>query len=241
MRVGLFIPAFNAAHTLAAVVARIPDTLRPRLGGIWIINDGSTDGTAAAAEALARRDPLLQVIHLDSNRGYGGAAKAGLKAIRAAGLGPAICIHADGQYAPEELPEMLRALAEEELDLLQGSRLASGTALSGGMPLYKYLAGRALTAMENRTFGLRMSDYHSGYLVYGERALARLSFARFSDSFDFDLEVIAGAAALGLRVGERPIPTHYGDEESHLNPITYGLRVLRVMARYKLGHYHQGT
>lgn len=237
MKVGLFIPAFNAARSLEAVVARIPALPGVQLSGVWVVNDGSTDDTVEVADALARRDPRVRVIHLGENRGYGGAVKAGLGAITAAGLEVAICLHADGQYAPEELPAMLRTLASERLDLLQGSRLASGTALRGGMPLYKYCAGRVLTAMENRVFGLRMSDYHSGYLIYGERALARLSFERFSDSFDFDLEVIAAAVALGLKVGERPIPTHYGDEVSHLNPVAYGLRVLRVMCRYKLGRY----
>jgi hypothetical protein len=105
------------------------------------------------------------------------------------------------------------------------------------MPLYKYLANAVLNRIENRTLGLSMSDYHSGYLVYGRRALARLPFRAFSDSFDFDLEVIACARALGLSVGEEPIPTHYGDEESHLCPVTYGLRVLRIMWKFRRGQY----
>jgi hypothetical protein len=82
-----------------------------------------------------------------------------------------------------------------------------------------------------------MTDYHSGYLVYGRRALDSLPFRALSDSFDFDLEVIASARARGLSVGEAPVPTHYGDETSHLNPITYGLRVLRVMWNYRRGRY----
>ena len=105
------------------------------------------------------------------------------------------------------------------------------------MPAYKYVAGRMLTFLENRVFGLRMTDYHSGYLVYGKRALASIRFADLSDSFDFDLEVIASARALGLRIGERPIPTHYGDESSSLSPVPYGLRVLGVMLKYLRGHY----
>jgi hypothetical protein len=107
------------------------------------------------------------------------------------------------------------------------------------MPLYKYLGNAVLNRLENVTLGLRLSDYHSGYLVYGPRALARIPFARLSDSFDFDLEVLASARAAGLRVGEAPIPTHYGDEISHLRPLHYGLRVLRVLWRYRRGHYAQ--
>jgi hypothetical protein len=105
------------------------------------------------------------------------------------------------------------------------------------MPLYKYLGNAALNVLENGVLGLGLSDYHSGYLVYGPRALAEVPFARLSDSFDFDLEVLAAARARGLAIGEAPIPTHYGDEVSHLRPVRYGLRVLRVLLRYKAGRY----
>jgi hypothetical protein len=105
------------------------------------------------------------------------------------------------------------------------------------MPLYKYAANAVLNVIENGVLGLALSDYHSGYLVYGPRALASLPFSRLSDSFDFDLEVLAAARARGLAIGEAPIPTHYGDEVSHLNPLTYGLRVLRVLWRYGRGRY----
>jgi hypothetical protein len=134
------------------------------------------------------------------------------------------------------LPALLEELAQRGLDLLQGSRIAGGSALRGGMPLYKYAANAALNLLENQTLSLQMTDYHSGYLLYGPRALA-LPFTQLSDSFDFDLEVIASARARGLAIGEAPIPTHYGNEISHLNPLTYGLRVLRVMWNYRRGRY----
>jgi hypothetical protein len=107
------------------------------------------------------------------------------------------------------------------------------------MPLYKVAGNAALNLLENWTLGLALTDYHSGYLIYGPAALERLPFARLSDSFDFDLEVLAAARARGLRIGEAPIPTHYGDEISYLNPVTYGLRVLRVLWRFQRGHYAQ--
>jgi len=237
MKLGIIIPAYNAASTLRAVHRRIPRALDAALAGIWIVNDGSRDGTAGVARALAAEDPRVTLLDLPLNRGYGGAMKEGLAAARAAAVDVAACIHADGQYAPEELPRLLTALAARSLDLLQGSRIAPGGALRGGMPLYKYLAGRLLTSLENRALGLRMTDYHSGYLLYGPGALAGIPFAPLSDSFDFDVEVIASARARGLAVGEEPIPTRYGGETSYLNPITYGLRVLRVVARYRLGRY----
>lgn len=237
MKVGVFIPAYNAARTLASVLDRVPDL--PGLEAIWIVNDGSSDHTAAVARRVARRREQVAVVDLPRNRGYGGAVKEGLRAAAAADVDVAACVHADGQYAPEELPRLLGAMDRARLDILQGSRIASGTALGGGMPLYKWAANRVLTTMENRVFGLRMSDYHSGYMLYGARALRRLPFARLSDNFDFDLEVIACAQAMGLAIGERPISTHYGDEVSHLNSCTYGLRVLRVMLRNLSGRYHR--
>lgn len=239
IRLGVFIPAYNAEATLAGVVARIPADPGALLHRVWIVDDGSTDGTPRVAAALAADSPLVELITLSRNRGYGAAVKRGLAACRAAELDAAACVHADGQYAPEELPALLEALSARGLDLLQGSRIASGTALSGGMPLYKFVANRALTTLENLAFGLRMTDYHSGYLVYGRRALARIPFDRLSDSFDFDLEVIASARAAGLALGEHPIPTHYGDEISHLRSIPYGLRALGVMFNYLAGRYHR--
>jgi hypothetical protein len=105
------------------------------------------------------------------------------------------------------------------------------------MPRYKIAGNWALGWLERKTLGLPMTDFHSGYLVYGPDVLAQVPFARLSDSFDFDLEVVACARARGLAVGEAPIPTHYGDEISYLNPLSYGLRVLRVLWRFRRGSY----
>jgi glycosyltransferase involved in cell wall biosynthesis len=228
------IPAYNAARHLPGVIERLIGSAPAELQRIVVVDDGSTDETAAIADRLAAGDPRIEVVHRPRNGGYGAAMKDGLAA---AGATTVACVHADGQYSPEALGRLLAELEARGLDLLQGSRIASGTALAGGMPVYKYLANAGLNVLENLTLGLRLTDYHSGYLVYGPRALARIAFDRLSDSFDFDLEVIASARAAGLRVGEAPIPTHYGDEVSHLRPIPYGLRVLRVLWRYRRGHY----
>ncbi len=239
MKIDLVIPAYNAEGTLADVMARIPASLEKSLHRIWIVNDGSGDGTGVVAAKLVARQPCIRVLSLAQNRGYGYAMKTGLIAAQAAGAEVVACLHADGQYAPESLPALLAALQAKKLDLLQGSRLAAGTALGGGMPLYKYLAGRALVQLENRVFGLQLTDYHSGYLLYGSKALRRIPFARLSDNFDFDLEVIACARARGLAIGELPIPTRYADEVSYLNPIAYGFRVLAVMWAYRIGKYNE--
>jgi glycosyltransferase involved in cell wall biosynthesis len=189
------------------------------------------------AQDLAKTTPGIEVVIRPRNGGYGAAMKTGLEVAHALGADRAASVHADGQYSPEALSSLLAALDERRLDLLQGSRIAGGQARAGGMPLYKLAGNWVLGKLERRILGLPMTDFHSGYLVYGRRALAEIPFAQLSDSFDFDLEVIAAARARGLAVGEAPIPTHYGDEISHLNPMTYGLRVLRVLWRFKRGSY----
>jgi glycosyltransferase involved in cell wall biosynthesis len=231
----IVVPAYNAESTLAQTLGRFPESLE--IHRIVVVNDGSRDGTATLLRQLALGDARIEILELPVNRGYGGAMKCGLVRARALDADVVACVHADGQYAPEELPRLVQKLLGRDLDLLQGSRHAAGMALTGGMPLYKYAAGKVLCALERRVFGLDMTDFHSGYLLYGRRALNIIPFEGLSESFDFDLEIIASAHGLGLAVGEEPIPTHYGDERSHLRPVAYGIRVLRVMASYLVGHY----
>ncbi len=233
----IFIPAYNAERHLAAVLERIPRRTWEDARSVWVVDDGSTDGTPRVVERASARYPKLNAVSLPQNRGYGGAVKQALRRVRSEGVDAAVCLHADGQYAPEEIPRLLSVLRERKLDLLQGSRVASGDALSGGMPLYKYVAGHFLTALENVVFRMKMTDYHSGYMVYGKRAMEEVPFEELSDSFEFDLEVIAAARARGLRIGEAPIPTRYADEVSHLSPVSYGLRVLRVVYGFTSGRY----
>ena len=219
MRLVVVVPAYNAARHLPGVVARIVGQPAPGLDRIIIVDDGSADDTAAVADALAATTPSLQLVRRPRNGGYGAAMKDGLAAARAAGADHVATIHADGQYSPEALAALLAALAAARPRSpcrARGSPAAAPAA--GGMPLYKIAGNWALNKLERRVLGVPLTDFHSGYLLYGPRALAELPFARLSDSFDFDLEAIAAARARGLAVGEAPIPTHYGDEISHLNP-----------------------
>jgi glycosyltransferase involved in cell wall biosynthesis len=237
MKLAVVVPAYNAARHLPGVIARLVAHRPEGLGRIVVVDDGSVDDTAAVAAALATATREVAFVRRARNGGYGAAMKDGLAAARAAGADHVATVHADGQYSPEALGELLGALERRGLDLLQGSRIAGGRARAGGMPRYKIAGNWALNQLERRVLGLPLTDFHSGYLVYGPRALSALPFARLSDSFDFDLEAIAAARARGLAVGEAPIPTHYGDEISYLNPVAYGLRVLRVLWRYRRGAY----
>jgi glycosyltransferase involved in cell wall biosynthesis len=233
----IFIPAYNAEATLPGVIDRIPRDLWADMGVVAVIDDGSSDGTAAAARRMAAKHPKVKVFSFDRNRGYGQAVRRGLGFCRESGSEYAVCLHADGQYPPEKLVHFLEYMQRYKVDILQGSRHKDGTARQGGMPYYKLVAGKALTWMENRCFGMALTDYHSGYLCYSRKALRSIPFERLSPYFDFDLEVIASARALGLHIDELGIPTRYAGEKSHLHPIRYGFRALRVMARYRLGRY----
>jgi len=236
MRFSVVIPAYNAGRHIGGVLERVARLAADGLEHVVVVDDGSRDDTAQRVKDARFQACRLTIIARPKNGGYGAAMKEGLAAATAAKAELVACIHADGQYAPEVLPGLVAELERRGLDLLQGSRVAAGTALQGGMPLYKYLGNALLNQLENRTLNLAMTDYHSGYLLYGPRVL-RLPFRGLSDSFDFDLEVIASARARGLSVGEAPVPTHYGDEVSYLNPVSYGLRVLRVMWNYRRGRY----
>jgi glycosyltransferase involved in cell wall biosynthesis len=237
MSVIVVMPAYQAGRQIGATIERLLAVADLELTRIIVVNDGSRDDTHAVVAALGALPVPLALIDRARNGGYGAAMKDGLSAARAFDPEIVATLHADGQYSPEVLPRLVAELRTRELDLLQGSRIAGGRALAGGMPFYKYAANAALNRLENQILGLRLSDYHSGYVLYGRRALAQLPWRALSNGFDFDLEMIAAARARGFSVGEAPIPTHYGDEISHLNPLGYGLRVLRVLWNYRRGRY----
>jgi glycosyltransferase involved in cell wall biosynthesis len=239
MKISVIMPAYNACRHIDSVLYRFPSELKRVIRHIYIINDGSTDETHAFLDALSLNEKTIVPVHFETNRGYGNAVREGLNRCRKDGCDFAACIHADGQYPPESVCSFVSHMQLKNIDIMQGSRIASGTALQGGMPLYKYIAGTILTALENQVLHLKLTDYHSGFLVYNRKALSTLRFEQLSYSFDFDLEVLASACHAGLKVGELPIPTRYATEHSYLNPVTYGIRVLRVLFRFKAGYYHR--
>src|SRR6266496_826544 len=221
-KVVVLIPAYNAAGTIEKVFARIPPEVQKRIARYVVVNDGSKDETEAVLERLRERYPALVTLTHPVNRGYGGAMKTLLARAREEKADVAITLHADGQYSPESIPELLRPFDADTADLVQGSRMLAGGALKGGMPLYKFLANKSLTAIENWAFGLKLAEYHSGYMVYAGKVLERIPFQKLSESFDFDLEMIVMARVRGLRIAEVAIPTIYADEVSNLKPVQYG-------------------
>ena len=246
----IFVPAYNVENTLAKVLFKIDDSVLAR-SHVLVIDDGSRDGTAqaferfisenaeraenAAENALGDARDLsshFEYLKFEQNSGYGAVVKKGIAEGLASGAAFIACLHGDGQYPAEKLREFFAEMKNRNLDLLQGSRHAvAGEAKRGGMPLYKRLGGAFLTALENLAFRVKLTDRHSGFIVYSSRFLKTVDLSRLSASFDIDLELISIADARNFAIAELPIPTRYDGEKSNLNVVTYGLRVLRQVWR----------
>lgn len=244
----IFVPAYNVERTLGEVLSKIEESVLAR-AHVLVIDDGSQDGTAQAfvrfisscaenAECACDSENAhdlkshFEYFKFEQNNGYGAVVKKGLADGIASGAAFIACLHGDGQYPAEKLGEFFEKMENCNLDLLQGSRHAvAGEAKRGGMPLYKRLGGAFLTVLENRAFRVKLTDRHSGFIVYSSRFLKTVDLNRLSPSFDIDLELISIADARHFAVAELPIPTRYADEKSNLNVITYGMRVLRQIWR----------
>jgi len=234
----VIIPSFRAEKTLPSVLERLPTAFWEN-GLAIIVNDKSPDRTGEVAESLHSAYPNLHVIHHKINRGYGGAQKSGLRLALNLGAQAFAIVHSDGQYAPELVLDLMAPILQGEAEIVQGSRMIAGGAREGGMPLIRYIPNRILTAMENILFQTRMAEFHSGYMLYSKRILEQVPFEKLQNNYNFDAEMIIMAKLLGHECAQLPIPTRYDNEISSLDPIPYGINVLKMMGRYLLGHYHK--
>jgi glycosyltransferase involved in cell wall biosynthesis len=234
----IIMPAYNAGRTIERVFERIPPDVRSRITRYVVVDDGSTDDTQAALARVRDRFPGLVVLQHDRNRGYGAAEKTLLDYAVQGGAEVAILLHSDGQYSPERIPDVLEPFDRGDADIVQGSRMLNAGALRGGMPLYKFLANKTLTAVANLTLGLRMAEYFSGYMAYHRSAMLAIPYHQLANTFQFDMQMLVMARVKNLRVTEIPIPTIYADEISHLRPVRYGLEVLSILRDYRRGRYH---
>jgi glycosyltransferase involved in cell wall biosynthesis len=235
-RVAIFIPSFQAENFIESVLERIPEELRSRFAEIYVFDDSSSDRTVERAQAAAERLGLnISVYRTPFNRGYGGNQKLGyLHAIRQ-GYDYVVLLHGDGQYAPEYLPQILQALGDHEPDALIASRMMNPRdALRGGMPLYKWIGNRILTAVENRLLGSHLSEWHSGYRAYKVDALRSIPFGLNSDDFHFDTEILIQLLRTGRRIVEIPVPTFYGDEISRVNGMAYAANCVKAVTKVRL-------
>ena len=244
LKIGVLVVAFNAESTLQATLDRIPPEFRSRIDEILICDDASQDRTVDAG--LAWRDangavPTTVIRHV-SNLGYGGNQKAGYRLAIERGLDVVVLLHADGQYAPEAMADLVEPIVRDEADAVFGSRmLEPGSARAGGMPLYKYLGNRVLTTFENKLLGSGLSEFHSGYRAYRVSALAGLPIESNTDDFDFDTQIIIQLLDAGRRILEVPIPTYYGDEICYVDGVKYARNVVRDVLQYRLTKVGIGT
>jgi glycosyltransferase involved in cell wall biosynthesis len=222
-------PAYNAERTLARTVADLPAEW---VDDVVVVDDHSNDRTVEIARGLG----LHTVVHPE-NRGYGANQKTCYREALDRGADLCVMVHPDHQYDPADLGALIAPLLAGECDAVFGSRILGGRALEGGMPRWKYLANRVLTALANRAFGARLSEYHSGLRAYSRRYLETMNVAANSDGFVFDCEIIAQGLWRGLRLQEIPIVARYFPEASQIGfwaSVRYGFGVLAVLARYRL-------
>jgi glycosyltransferase involved in cell wall biosynthesis len=227
-KIAVVMPAYNAALTLERTLGEID---RDVVDEIILVDDASHDDTVD----VARRLGLRTLVH-DRNRGYGGNQKTCYAAALETGADVVVMLHPDYQYTPKLLVAMASLIAVEQFDVVLGSRILSGGALRGGMPLYKYVANRALTAVENLVTGAKLSEYHTGYRAFARRVLERLPLEENSDDFVFDAQMLAQCLYFGFRIGEVSCPTRYEEASSSINfrrSVVYGLGVLGVTALYR--------
>ncbi len=222
-------PAYNAANTLERTVREIP---RDIVDEIVLVDDQSSDNTVAEAYRLG----LQHIIQHDRNKGYGANQKTCYDFALSLGADIVVMLHPDYQYTPLLLEAMVYPIVNELFPVMLGSRILGGGALKGGMPLYKYVANRTLTFIQNLLLGEKLSEYHTGYRAYARKVLETLPYRENSDDFIFDNQFLAQCFGYGFRIGEVSCPTKYFREASSINfsrSLRYGFGVLGVSFGYR--------
>ncbi len=225
------LPAYNAARTLEQTYREIPFDM---VDDVVLVDDHSRDDTAEVGRQLG----IQHVIRHEKNKGYGGNQKTCYDTAVSLGADIVIMLHPDYQYTPKLIPSMAYLLASDLYDVVLGSRILGKGALSGGMPLYKYIANRLLTFTQNVLVNHKLSEYHTGYRAFTRNVLMGIDYHANNDDFVFDNEMLSQIIYRGYRIAEVSCPTKYFDEASSINfkrSVVYGLGVLRV----SLGHLLQ--
>ena len=230
-KVVVVLPAYNAAKTLRATIDGVPPGF---VDEFILVDDASQDET----ERLSKELGLTTIRHA-KNLGYGGNQKTCYTAALASGADVVVMLHPDYQYSPQLVPALAWLVASGEYDVALGSRILGGTALGGGMPLYKYVSNRALTFFQNLVTGAKLSEYHTGFRAFSRQALETVPWNENSNDFVFDNQILNQVLAAGFRIGEISCPTRYFDEASSISfsrSVRYGLGVVMEGLRFRFRH-----
>jgi glycosyltransferase involved in cell wall biosynthesis len=234
-RIAVVMPAYNAEKTLERTVRELTDVVDIKI----LVDDSSRDQTAK----LARELGITTFVH-EANYGYGRNQQTCYREALAAGADIVVMVHPDYQYTPLLVPAMAGMIASGVYDMVLASRILGGGALRGGMPLYKYISNRLLTAFQNLFLRVKLSEYHTGFRAFSRELLETLPILENSDDFVFDNQMIAQAVMFGFRIGEISCPTKYFEEASSINlkrSIEYGIGVIGTslsFVAHKLGIMH---
>ncbi|MCB0765273.1 MAG: glycosyltransferase family 2 protein [Flavobacteriales bacterium] len=229
-KVIVVLPAYRAALTLEQTYREIPLDL---VDEVVLVDDRSPDNTVEVARALG----IKHIVVHERNRGYGGNQKSCYDKALELGGDIVVMLHPDYQYTPKLLVSMVALIGNDVYPVVFGSRILGGGALRGGMPLYKYIFNRMLTFGQNLLMGQKLSEYHTGYRAYSGEVLRNIAYARLSDDFVFDNQIVAQVFWKGYEVAEITCPTKYFDEASSINfsrSMTYGFGVIHTSWRYFL-------
>lgn len=229
-KVVVVLPAYNAAQTLEVTVAEIPMDI---VDEVVLVDDNSRDDTVEVGKALG----LEHIIQHEVNRGYGGNQKTCYAKALSLDADIVIMLHPDYQYTPKLIPAMVSIIAQDLYPVVLGSRILGMGARKGGMPLYKYIANRLLTAFQNLLIGEKLSEYHTGYRAFSKEVLTSINLEINSDDFVFDNQMLSQIVYAGFPIAEVTCPTKYFEEASSINfrrSSIYGLGVLGVSVRHLL-------
>ncbi|MGP8069924.1 MAG: glycosyltransferase family 2 protein [Candidatus Bathyarchaeia archaeon] len=216
-------PAYNASKTLGSAYADIPKEF---VDEILLVDDASTDNTSDLAQSLG-----IPTVRHDSNKGYGANQKTCYRTALGMGADIVVMLHPDYQYSPRLIPAAVTMLAYGPYDVVLGSRILTGGALRGGMPLYKYVFNRILTAVQNLAWGTKISEFHTGFRAFKSHVLEATNFEANSDDFVFDNQIIAQILWQGYSIGEISCPTSYAPHSSSIGlgrGVKYGFGVLKT-------------
>lgn len=230
-KVVVAMPAYNAEKTLLQTYREV--VAQGGVDEIILVDDASHDRTVAMARGLER----VKVHVHKENRGYGANQKTCYRLALEAGADIVIMIHPDYQYTPKLIPAMVALIGNGLYECVLGSRILGGYALKGGMPLWKYVANRALTLFSNLLMGAKLSEYHTGYRAFSRKLLERLPLEQNSDDFVFDNQVLAQVIWLGVSIAEISCPTKYFKEASSINfrrSVVYGLGCVATACAFRL-------